>query len=154
MQSIEPRIWVAATPKPPPRPRVAQSGGLSETPAKRRVQVVEDEALVAMQIVDLLQEAGYEAEWSSGSAEDAVEDCRRAAPDLVLMDITLSRGSDGVAAAERIRAQQGIASVFVSANSDRATVDRARRVGVGYVRKPFDPDQLLRAVATALGGLA
>jgi CheY-like chemotaxis protein len=150
MLVIDTLMWPKPTNRRPPARALArrQKGRSSVRKTPRRVLIVEDEALVAMELRGLLEEAGYEIVGWASSAPAAVAESRRFAPDLVLMDITLEEGGDGVAAADRIRQELGIPSVFVSANSDRATIERARNVGVAYVRKPYDSQQLLTTVAS------
>jgi DNA-binding NarL/FixJ family response regulator len=133
---------------PSPPPPVGSTGRRRQKAKKalRRILVVEDEAVVAMELAGLLEEAGYKVVATVGSAEGAVAECRRRAPDLLVMDITLHDGGDGIAAAEQIRREMGIRCIFVSAVSDRATVDRAKAVGLGYIAKPYNARHLLRAV--------
>jgi CheY-like chemotaxis protein len=137
---------------PPPAAVRRPSDDASDAGQKRRILIVEDEALVAMQLSSLLEDADYEVVGCVASAPAAVKESRRLAPDLVVMDITLAGGGDGITAAEQIHRELGVRSMFVSANSDPTTLARARAVGFGYVRKPFAEWELLRTVSRALGG--
>jgi DNA-binding NarL/FixJ family response regulator len=112
-----------------------------------RVLIVEDEALVALDIELALQAAGFDVVGVVDSQDEAVAETRRLQPDIVLMDITLRQG-DGVAAS---RAIGGAASIiFVSGNTDPKTLVAARQTNpAGFLVKPFGSDDLARAVRAA-----
>lgn len=116
-----------------------------------RVLVVEDEAIVRMDIERTLMDRGLAVVASCASGEEAVELCEEHRPQVVLMDIALSGGLSGIEAAQRIRTRTGSAVVFLTANSDKLTVNRARTaVPYGYVIKPFRPIDLLVAIEMAV----
>jgi DNA-binding NarL/FixJ family response regulator len=118
-----------------------------------RILIVEDEILTADYIRYLLLELGYEVCGHATNANAAVRLAETHRPDLILMDITLGRGEDGISAARRIGDQLGIRSLFVTAYGDRVTLDRLRTVNpLGVVLKPFDKDRLRTAITGATAG--
>ena len=94
-------------------------------PDGARILVVEDEALIADEIQDRLQQLGCEVVGLADTATGAVEIAGSARPDLVLMDIRLKGQVDGIQAADKIYRQFDIPVVFLTAHSDQATLDRA-----------------------------
>ncbi|MDQ1292574.1 MAG: two-component system, response regulator PdtaR [Actinomycetota bacterium] len=116
----------------------------------RRVVVAEDEALIRLDVVEMLREAGYEVVGEAGDGEQAVQLAEEHRPDLVVMDIKMPV-LDGISAAERI-AGAGIAPVvLLTAFSQRELVERARDAGaMAYVVKPFSSADLLPALEIAL----
>ena len=117
------------------------------------VLIVEDEAIVAADLSATVQRLGYDVLETVSSGTTAVTRVAQLKPDLVLMDITLEGEKDGVAAAQTIGARFGIPAIFITAHTDRRTIERARAAGPsGYVVKPFDQDRLGAAMSQALGG--
>ncbi|HWD18462.1 MAG TPA: response regulator [Verrucomicrobiae bacterium] len=125
---------------------------MSEAPAPApRILVVEDEAIVAADIQDHLNNFGYEVVGVTHSGEEAVTLAQAAKPDLVLMDIILSGPMDGTEAAKIIRESLRLPVVFLTANSDDATMGKARSTDpFGYVLKPFEDRSLRIAIEIAL----
>jgi two-component system, response regulator PdtaR len=125
------------------------AGDSGAAPA-RRVVVAEDEALIRLDVVEMLREAGYEVVGEAGDGEQAVQLAEEHRPDLVVMDIKMPV-LDGISAAERI-AGAGIAPVvLLTAFSQRELVERARDAGaMAYVVKPFSSADLLPAIEIAL----
>jgi DNA-binding NtrC family response regulator len=121
-------------------------------PAKRaRILVVEDEAVVALDVQGRLRRLGYEVVGTAASYASALSQAAETRPDLVLMDIALRDGPDGIAAAERLRAELGVPVVFLTAFADAETLDRAKRVSPhGYIVKPFDGRDLRATIEIAL----
>ena len=116
-----------------------------------RVLVVEDEALVAMEIEETLGEIGYQVVGTVDSGEKAVQKVALLHPDLVLMDIRLKGEMDGINAAELIRNQGPIAIIFITAFSDEEKVKRAKlAMPVGYLIKPVGRTDLRVAIEMAL----
>jgi len=116
-----------------------------------RVLVVEDEAIVAMDISAMLRGLGYEVEGPASTGEEAVSLAERARPDLVLMDIMLRGGMDGVEAARRIRETTGAPVVYLTAYADEGTLLRAKTAEpLGYMLKPFEERELRTTIETAL----
>ena len=121
---------------------------------RRKIVVVEDEAIVAADLVELLHRAGHEVAPSISSGEEAVKFILEESaepPDLVLMDIALGPGIDGVEAARRIKDGVDVPIVYVTANSDARTMDEARLTDpFGYITKPFNERDLEIAVEIAI----
>uniref|UniRef100_I2Q1P1 Putative domain HDIG-containing protein n=1 Tax=Desulfovibrio sp. U5L TaxID=596152 RepID=I2Q1P1_9BACT len=120
-------------------------------PVKPRVLVVEDEAVVAMDVRHRLGRLGYDVCGLADTGEQAVDLVGQLAPDLVLMDIMLAGDMDGVDAAARIRDGFGAPVVFLTAHSDTQTLKRAGSVSpYGYIVKPFEDRELNTALEIAL----
>jgi DNA-binding NtrC family response regulator len=121
-------------------------------PAKSaRILVVEDEAVVALDVEDRLRRLGHEVVGTADSSTSALALAAEVRPDLVLMDIALRDGGDGIAAAERLRAELAVPVVFVTAFADAETLERAKRVSPhGYIVKPFDERDLRATIEIAL----
>lgn len=116
-----------------------------------RVLVVEDEAIVAMDISASLRMLGYEVEGPASTGEEAIVLALRTRPDLVLMDIMLRGGMDGVEAACRIREATGAPIVYLTAYADESTLRRAKVAEpLGYLLKPFEERELRTTIETAL----
>lgn len=117
---------------------------------RRRILVVEDEALVAAHLEACLCDAGFEIACAS-SGEEALEKAGQAKPHLVLMDIRLAGELDGIRTAVPLRQQFDLACVFLTAYADEATLERAREAEpVGYLVKPFEERELRATVEMAL----
>lgn len=114
-----------------------------------RVIVAEDEALIRMDVVATLQEAGYEVVGEAGDGEEAVKLAIELMPDLMIMDIKMPK-LDGISAAEKI-SEHKIPVVLLTAFSQADLVKRAADAGaMAYVTKPFKPSDLLPAIQIAL----
>jgi response regulator NasT len=123
---------------------------VSESNAARRVVVAEDEALIRMDIVEVLREAGYDVVGEASDGENAIELTRELKPDLVVMDITMPR-MDGLSAAEIIGKERLAPVVMLTAFAQPEFVARANEAGaIAYVVKPFTPERLLPQVEIAL----
>jgi response regulator NasT len=121
----------------------------ASTPA-RRVVVAEDEALIRLDIVEMLQEAGYEVVGEAADGEQAVQLAQEHRPDLVVMDVKMPV-LDGISAAERIAGARIAPVVLLTAFSQRELVERARDAGaMAYVVKPFTAADLLPALEIAV----
>jgi CheY-like chemotaxis protein len=113
-----------------------------------RILIVEDEFFIALDIQAILEADGHSVVGVAVSAEEAVESAQALLPDVVLMDVRLARGSDGVEAARKIRAQLNIKSVFVTANIDSGTRERAASADpIGFVEKPVTTERLRQALS-------
>ncbi len=123
---------------------------MSESNAARRVVVAEDEALIRMDIVEVLREAGYDVVGEASDGEKAIELTRELKPDLVVMDITMPK-MDGLSAAEIIGKERLAPVVMLTAFAQPEFVARANEAGaIAYVVKPFTPERLLPQVEIAL----
>lgn len=116
---------------------------------KPRIVVAEDEAIIRLDIVETLTEAGFDVVAQAGDGAEAVRLALELNPNLVLMDIKMP-GTDGLQAAE-ILSEHKIPVVLLTAFSSPDLVDRASAAGVyNYVVKPFNPSNLIPALRIAL----
>src|SRR5882724_1295286 len=114
-----------------------------------QILVVEDETIIAMDIQSRLLDLGYESRLA-GSGEEAVSKAVEAPPDLILMDIVLPGKIDGIEAAGQIRELFDIPVVFLTAYSDKHTLERAKQTGpFGYLLKPLKDRDLYTAIEMA-----
>jgi two-component system, response regulator PdtaR len=131
----------------------SDSAGTTPRPALR-VLIVEDEALFALDLEDLVRELGHQPVGMAATQTAAVSAAMRARPDLVLMDIRLAQGGDGLAAAREIRARTGIPCIFITAHSDAATRTLAREAGgLAFLVKPIEKAELAGALERAAATL-
>ena len=115
-----------------------------------RVLVAEDEALIRLDLVELLTDEGYSVIAEAGDGEEAVELARKHQPDLVVMDVKMPK-LDGISAAEQINKDHIAPVVLLTAFSQRELVERAGEAGaLAYVVKPFTPADLIPAIEIAL----
>jgi signal transduction histidine kinase len=118
---------------------------------KSKVLIVEDEAIVALDIQNCLVALGYEVVGTASSGNTAIKKARESKPDLVLMDITLKGPMDGIEAADLIRMGSDVPVVYLTAHADEHTLSRAKTSQVyGYILKPFEERDVRVAVETAL----
>jgi PAS domain S-box-containing protein len=107
--------------------------------SQTKVLIVEDEGIVALDLRRMLLQAGYGVTGTATTGADAIRLAAQQPPDVVLMDIGLRGELDGIEAAQSIRAQHDVPIIFVTANSDPATLDRAKITDpFGYIVKPFE----------------
>jgi len=116
------------------------------------VMVVEDEAVIGMDIRNTLQRLGYRVPPVISSGEKALEKTAEIQPNLILMDIILNRGQlDGIDTAKIIRDRFNLPVVFLTAHTDTHTLDRAKQTQpFGYIVKPFEERELQTTVEIAL----
>ncbi|TWB44234.1 response regulator [Nitrospirillum pindoramense] len=112
-----------------------------------RIVVVEDEALIALGLEQILLHQGHEVCAVAASVDEAVEAVDRHRPDLVLMDVMLRGGGDGVEAADRIWKRFGIRSLFTSAVDANILRSRAASVSLGFITKPYRPEDFQRSLS-------
>ncbi len=128
-------------------------GLVAETPTdaeRRRVLIAEDEALIRLDLAEMLVEEGYEVVGEAGDGETAVRLAEELKPDLVILDIKMPI-MDGLAAAERIAGARIAPVIILTAFSQRDLVERARAAGaMAYLVKPFQKSDLVPAVEIAL----
>ncbi|GAB3079612.1 MULTISPECIES: ANTAR domain-containing response regulator [Micromonospora] len=125
--------------------------GEMQTDAERkRVLIAEDEALIRLDLAEMLVEEGYEVVGEAGDGETAVKLAEELKPDLVILDIKMPI-MDGLAAAERIAGARIAPVIILTAFSQRDLVERARAAGaMAYLVKPFQKSDLVPAVEIAL----
>ena len=123
-------------------------------PATRRVVIAEDEALIRLDLAEMLAEEGYDVVGQAGDGERAVELAEELRPDLVVLDVKMPK-LDGIAAAERIASKRIAPVVILTAFSQRELVERARDAGaMAYLVKPFTKSDLVPAVEMAVSRFA
>ncbi len=128
---------------------IAQAAG--PEPRQPRLLIVEDEAVVAMDMSSQLSGLGYDICGTADNASDALRLARLHRPDLVLMDVVIKGDLDGVQTAERLALSAPTPVVFLTAFSDAGTVSRAAKTAAyGYVTKPFQIRELRAAIDVAL----
>ena len=116
----------------------------------RRVVVAEDEALIRLDVVEMLRDAGFDVVGEAGDGEHAVRLAEELRPDLVVLDVKMPV-LDGISAAERIARARIAPVVLLTAFSQRELVERARDAGaMAYVVKPFTAADLLPALEIAV----
>jgi len=116
-----------------------------------RVLIVEDERIVAAALQQQLERVGFDVVGNVGDAKDAIELACRVEPDVVLMDVNLGSGMDGIEASARIREQVAVPVVFLTAYADDATLARLSQTShFGYVRKPVHERDLKPAIEMAI----
>lgn len=132
----------------PPRPL---PGGepISNKQKPLRILIVEDEAIVAMSLGAVLEQFGHEVAGTVATGRGAISEAARLEPDLVLMDVRLADGVDGVSAAKQILAERPVALVFITAYSDQATVERIRELGADVLSKPVGAEALRKTIEAA-----
>lgn len=126
----------------------------SATPTTRRVVIAEDEALIRMDLAEMLVEEGYDVVGQAADGEQAVALAERLLPDLVVLDVKMPR-LDGISAAERIAALRIAPVVILTAFSQRELVERARDAGaMAYLVKPFSRTDLVPSIEMAVSRFA
>ncbi len=116
-----------------------------------RVVIAEDEAIIRLDLKEILEEEGYEVVGETGRGDEAVELVRQTEPDLAILDIKMP-GLDGLAAARQITGERLAAVLILTAFSQRNLIEEARDAGVlAYLVKPFQTGELVPAIEVALG---
>jgi response regulator NasT len=148
---------MAAKPGPKPPAAPAPSAGPEQPapqPTRRRVVVAEDEALIRLDLVEMLREEGYDVVGEAGDGEQAVELAEKLTPDLVILDVKMPR-RDGIEAASMIATRRVAPVVILTAFSQRELVERARDAGaMAYLVKPFSKHDLVPAIELAVSRFA
>ena len=134
--------------QPDAAPATAQPAATAPNRATR-ILVAEDEALIRLDLAEMLGEAGYDVVGQASNGEQAVEMARELEPDLVIMDVKMPV-MDGITAAEEIGAAKICPVVMLTAFSQTELVERARDAGVmAYIVKPFTAADLSPAIDIA-----
>jgi signal transduction histidine kinase/CheY-like chemotaxis protein len=116
-----------------------------------RILVVEDEGIVAKDLIRRLQQLGHTVLATASSGHVAVQQAVALTPDVVLMDIHLPGEMDGIEAADQIRVRSGIPVIYVTGQAQDSTLQRAKVTEpFGYVLKPFDERELSVSIEMAL----
>jgi response regulator NasT len=118
--------------------------------ALARVVIAEDEAIVRLDLKEILVTAGYEVVGETGRGDEAVTLVEEHQPDLAILDVKMP-GMDGIRAAREITSRHRVAVLLLTAFSQRDLIEEARDSGVSaYLIKPFQPRDLLPAIAGVL----
>jgi len=126
----------------------------SESTRPFRVVIAEDEAIIRLDLKELLQEEGYDVVGETGRGDEAIELVRDLQPDLVILDIKMP-GLDGLSAARHVAGERMAAVLILTAFSQRELVEQARDAGaLAYLVKPFQKSDLIPAIEIALGRFA
>jgi response regulator NasT len=132
----------------------SEDDGVTTPAAGLKVLVVEDEALIRMDLAEMLTEEGYVVAGEAGDGEQALELARRLHPDLVIMDIKMPK-VDGITAAAAIVDERIAPVVMLTAFSQRDLIEQARDAGaMAYLVKPFQRHELVPAIELAVSRFA
>jgi AmiR/NasT family two-component response regulator len=116
-----------------------------------RVVIAEDEAIIRLDLKEVLEERGYEVVGETGRGDEAIALVKQHQPDLVILDIKMP-GLDGLAAAREIAGERQAAVLILTAFSQRDLIEQARDAGaLAYLVKPFQDSELIPAIEVALG---
>ena len=119
-------------------------------PVATRVVIAEDEAIIRLDLKEILVSAGYQVVGETARGDEAVELVERHRPDLAILDLKMP-GMDGIRAAREITSRYRVAVMVLTAFSQRDLIEEARDAGVSaYLVKPFRREELLPAVADVL----
>src|SRR5512145_401744 len=118
---------------------------------KESILIVEDEKIIALDLLRRLERFGYEVVGTAMNAAETYAVVEELRPDLVLMDIMLAGAADGITIACELRRRFGTAIVFITAFADAATLEGARGAEpFGYILKPFKEKELFTTIDIAL----
>jgi DNA-binding LytR/AlgR family response regulator len=118
---------------------------------KVKIGIVEDEVIIADSIRMTLQSLGYQVPMPCANYDQGVAMLEREMPDLALLDIKLGKGKDGIEVGKYIRAKLNMPIIFLTANSDSETVERAKAVNPNaFLVKPFQKEHLYAAIEIAI----
>ncbi|MCX9084460.1 MAG: response regulator [Candidatus Methanoperedens sp.] len=119
--------------------------------SKKKVLIVEDEAIIAMDIKNRLEKIGYVITAMVYSGKDAIKNAGHNHPDIVLMDIMLGGGMDGIETAKQINELLDIPIIYLTAYADEKTLSRAKITKpFGYILKPFEERELHSTIEIAI----
>jgi len=128
--------------------KVVAAVEISNAPA---ILIVEDEAMIAANIEEVLAESGYRVAGVAASVAEALSIANEHRPQLALVDIRLTGSADGIELACMLRDRFDVPSIFLSGLIDAATAMRAERARpLGFLHKPFRPSQVFNAIERAL----
>jgi DNA-binding LytR/AlgR family response regulator len=119
-----------------------------------KILIVEDETIIAARISLELDELGYEVSGVATRAEQALSHCQESPPDIILLDIHLKGKMDGVELAKKLNQHQNIPIVYLTANADEATFNRAKStLPYAFITKPYKKLDLQRALELVVSRL-
>ncbi|PIP37425.1 MAG: hypothetical protein COS92_05400 [Desulfobacterales bacterium CG07_land_8_20_14_0_80_52_14] len=116
-----------------------------------KLLIVEDEAIIGLQLEGTLESMGYEVVGRAMSGKEAVEMAKKYKPELILMDIVLPGGMNGIQAAKKIQAKSDVPIIFITAHDDEKWLEQTNSLQImGYILKPFHDYQVKATVEIAL----
>jgi DNA-binding NarL/FixJ family response regulator len=119
--------------------------------ALARILIVEDEGIIAEHIASRLKKIGYAVAGIAESSEQAFSGVATLKPDLILMDIRIKGAMDGIEAAIKLRELFDIPIIYLTAHSDRQTIERAKMTGAyGFLTKPIHQNALAAGIEAAI----
>lgn len=119
--------------------------------SKVKVLIVEDEAIIANDILDTLEELGYEVLEPANTFSEAIEKIEAEKPDIAILDIQLSGKKSGIDLASRINDLYQFPFIFLTSNTDKITLQEAKSVEpLAYLVKPFSKEELYTSIEVAL----
>lgn len=118
-----------------------------------QVLVIEDDSLIALDLAGILQDMGHRVLGPAGRQSQAVAMAEEGRPDLILADVRLADGGDGIAAVKQIRRSRSVPVIFITGNARQVALDLSLEPAA-VIPKPFDTRQLRRAVNAALSAAA
>ena len=131
-----------------------ETGSGTDSDRRPRVLIAEDEALIRLDLAEMLREEGYQVVGEAGDGQEAVELAESLRPDLVIMYVKMPR-RDGIDAAAEIAAKRIAPVVVLTAFSQRDLVEKARDAGaMAYLVKPFSITDLVPAIEVAVSRFA
>lgn len=134
----------------PTEPAAAEAASDHVPPQTTRVVIAEDEALIRMDLKEMLEEEGYTVVGEAGDGQTAIELAREHRPDLCILDVKMPV-MDGISAAERITEESIAPVLMLTAFSQRELVERARDAGaMAYLVKPFSKSDIVPAIEMAV----
>jgi CheY-like chemotaxis protein len=145
------KLWLAASAEHDSNPPGEQGDQPDFEARSLRVLIVEDEFFISLHTKQLLQALGHRVVGIAVSADEAIDFAEQERPDVVLMDIRLNGLRDGIEAADEIRQRLGIGSIFVTANTDPQTRQRAlASQPLGFLEKPLTEQRLKLGLSKAV----
>lgn len=116
-----------------------------------KLLIVEDEAITGLQLEETLESMGFEVVGRAMSGKEAVSLAKKHKPDLILMDIVMPGGMNGIQATKKIQAKSDIPVIFITAHEDEKWLEQAKSLQtLGYILKPFNDYQVKATVEIAL----
>ena len=116
-----------------------------------RILVVEDEAIVALDLTQRLEDLGYEVTGTAATGAEALALAHSTRPTLLFMDITIQGPIDGVETARQLVSRMDVPIIFLTAHTDTSTIQRAKQArAYGYLIKPFDERELISTIEMAV----
>lgn len=124
---------------------------LTKASSPVKILIVEDEAIIAEDLSEILVSLGYEVTGIAISAREALQLIEESVPDLILLDIRLKGGKDGIELAREIRDHYRLPFIFLTSHADHSTLERAKEVNpYGYLLKPFEEREIYAGIEMGL----